>query len=138
VRQILVCCGGLLNRSGVKASASSILVTSAFGEIMMLTFDELWEILNKPKAVCQETFASMWWWMRPKTVQDGKIAQICVDGGALPSISEVRRKVKEGSLSWNGEKVTDPESLVKFIWPGWGIIRIGKKQHFMVIKQIQE
>jgi len=104
----------------------------------MLTFDELWEHLNNPKAVCRETFASIMAWMKPKTVQDGKISQICVDGGALPSISEVRRKMKEGSLSWNGEKVTDPEKLATFIWPGWGIIRIGKKQHFMVVKQILE
>lgn len=104
----------------------------------MLTFDELWEILNKPKAVCRETFASMMAWMKPKTVQPGKLSQVCVDGGALPSISEVKRKVKEGSLFWNGEKITDSEKETNFIWPGWGIIRIGKKQHFMVVKQVLE
>lgn len=101
---------------------------------MNMTFEQLWEILNNPQEVDATTFASLLWWMRPPTVKMGNIGEIAVQGKACTSLSETRRKIKEGSLSWNGQKVKDIEMIPIFLWPGWGIIRIGKKQHFMVMK----
>ena len=99
-----------------------------------MTFQELWEILESPREVNQDTFAGMWWWMRPKRTEEGKnICQVIVDSGAMDSLSDARRKIKEGGVKWNGERVTDWRLVPSFIEPGWGVVKIGKKNHSLVI-----
>lgn len=49
------------------------------------------------------------------------------------SKSEVYRKVKEGAIKWNGKKVVDAKMELDFLFPGWGIIKFGKKTYFVVL-----
>lgn len=59
-----------------------------------------------------------------------RVMVIC---GAFPTISEARRKIKQGGVKWNGVPVRDNQMIPDWIWPGWGILALGKKQNWLVI-----
>ena len=92
--------------------------------------------LRNPKPVDQATFLCIRCWMRPATITSRRFAQVAVDSGILKTVSEVYRKVKEGGMKWNGRRVTDPNLEVSLIWPGWGVVQLGKSTFQVVIKPI--
>lgn len=101
--------------------------------IRRLPFEQLWELLNNPRPVSGEIFTCLYSWMNPKQTLGQNIVQVCLDSGACASVSDVRRKIKEGSLTWNGQRITD-KTAPTLVWPGWGVVCRGKKNHFMVVK----
>jgi tyrosyl-tRNA synthetase len=99
-----------------------------------MSFEELRKNLDNPREFSKDEFAQIWWWMRPKWSEEGRdICQIIVDAKIFNTVSDSRRKIKENCVSWNGVKVTDPSFKPTFIEPGFGIIKIGKKNHYMVM-----
>ena len=98
-------------------------------------FEKLLALLNEPKVVDQKTFGYVFAWMEPKFTDATTFVEVAVASGIVESRSDVYRKVKEGSMKWNGVKVIDPNMPVKFIFPGWGVVKLGKKQHKVVMQE---
>lgn len=70
----------------------------------------------------------------PKCIR-GHSNEIAAESKIVSSSSEAYRKVKEGGMKWNGKRVTDPRMEVEFMWPGIGIIQLGKQHFAMVLRK---
>jgi hypothetical protein len=106
-----------------------------FSDVMdRLPMEALRTILNNPQPVSQDTFTCMAAWMGVRGVDFlfNPIDQLMVDSRAFTTLSEARRKIKQGGVKWNGKAVTDSHTTPEWIWPGWGILALGKKQHWLV------
>lgn len=109
-----------------------------FSQIMdMMSGDEVFRLLSHPQEVGTGKLFCLAAWTCPKIVVGEKLTDIMVQSGAMPSLSEARRKIKEGGVRWNGVKVTDLEMRVEFFKFGWGVIQVGKKNHTMVINNAE-
>jgi hypothetical protein len=102
-------------------------------------FDELQEVLKNPTDNPNLWFFLLWACRPPtidkeSTITDATTLVTFSFDSTQPTVtrSEVRRFVKEGSLKWNGTKVTDPFMPLTWLAPGWGVIQHGKK-HFRPI-----
>jgi tyrosyl-tRNA synthetase len=60
------------------------------------------------------------------------IVEIVVAAGLLPSKSEARRKLAEGAIALDGERVTDPALLVKVADPV--VLKVGKRRFVRLIR----
>jgi tyrosyl-tRNA synthetase len=111
-----------------------------FADVMIaFPFDDLWELLNKPRAIDARTFEYVVNWCRPR-VPSGVLcfdafADVVVKSGLFASRGEVIRKVKEGAMKWNGSRVSDANMPVGFLDPGWGVIQLGKRTHKVVLEE---
>ena len=66
--------------------------------------------------------------------EDKNIVDLLVDGGVCSSKREAREFINNGSITLNGEKVTDLEFVVskdKCIENKYIVIRRGKKKYFI-------
>ena len=101
-----------------------------------LTMDgtDIFNLLQNPKDLDQKILTEVFAWTKPKWVK-GNITNIMVMAGAVESISQAIRKIKEGAVCWNGKGVTNIKMDVEFFSPGfgfgWGVIKIGKR-HWVV------
>jgi len=99
-----------------------------------LPMEELRDILLHPHPVMPETFTCMAAWLGTSEAPVGcVIERVMVICGAFSTISEARRKIKQGGVKWNGESVNDSQMIPTWFWPGWAILALGKKQHWLVI-----
>ena len=99
-----------------------------------LPFQDLWSLLNNPREIDKATLDDVISWMRPQRVDENiPFWKAAKSSPLINSKSDVMRKIKEGSIRWNGEKVEDAEMLINFLGPGWGVIQVGKKNHTVVI-----
>lgn len=108
---------------------------ATFGDVMdALPMEELRDILLRPRPVTPDTFTCMVAWLGTTEAPTGcaveRVMSIC---GAFPTLSEARRKIKQGGVKWNGKPVKDGQMIPDWFWPGWGILALGKKQHWLVI-----
>jgi tyrosyl-tRNA synthetase len=104
-----------------------------------MPFEETRKILKKPEPLDQTRLKLLFAWLPPKATQEGKrFCEIAVDSTLFNTNGEVRRKIKEGGVKWNGEKVTDPNFIPEFIWPGWGVVQLGKNNFAIVINEVEE
>jgi tyrosyl-tRNA synthetase len=111
-----------------------------FADVMTkFPFDDLWELLNNPRSIDAITLEHVVNWCRPQ-VPSGILcfdafADVVVKSGLLASRGEVIRKIKEGSMKWNGSRVSDANMPVGFLNPGWGVIQLGKRTHKVVLEE---
>ena len=108
---------------------------ATFSDVMdTLPMEELRDILLHPHPVMPEMFTCMAAWLGTTEAPVGcaveRVMTIC---GAFSTISEARRKIKQGGIKWNGESVNDSQMIPTWFWPGWAILALGKKQHWLVI-----
>ena len=106
-----------------------------FSDVMdALPMEELRDILLCPCPVSPDTFACMVAWMGTTEAPMGCVVErVMVICGAFLTVSEARRKIKQGGVKWNGKSVQKSQMIPTWIWPGWGILALGKKQHWLVI-----
>lgn len=106
-----------------------------FSDVMdTLPMEELRGILLHPRLVSPDMFTCMVSWLGKTEAPVGcDLDRVMVICGAFSTISEARRKIKQGGVKWNGEPVRDSKMLPDWIWPGWGILALGKKQNWLVI-----
>ena len=100
-----------------------------------LSCEDLQKILRKPleAEIDHKIFACMIQWMNIHTTQEGKrFCEIACDTPLFATHGEVRRKIKEGGVKWNGVKVTDPNFIPELIDPGWGVVQLGKNNFGLV------
>ncbi|MFA6364706.1 hypothetical protein [Methanoregula sp.] len=110
-----------------------------FADMMVaFPFDDLWELLNNPRSIDAETLEHVINWCQPKIpsgiIRFDAFADVVVKSGFIATRSAVIRKIKEGSMKWNGSQVSDPNMLSGFLDPGWGVIQLGKRTHRVVIE----
>lgn len=108
---------------------------ATFGDVMdELPMEDLRDILLRPRPVAPDTFTCMAAWMGTTEAPVGcAVERVMVICGAFPTISEARRKIKQGGVKWNGQSVKDSQMIPTWLWPGWAILALGKKQHWLVI-----
>ena len=108
---------------------------ATFGDVMdALPMEELRDILLRPRPVSLNTFTCLAAWMGTTEAPVGCVVErVMVICGAFPTISEARRKIKQGGVKWNGTPIIDGQMIPAWLWPGWGILALGKKQHWLVI-----
>lgn len=106
-----------------------------FSDVMdTLPMEELRDILLRPRPVTTDMFICMVAWLgKTEAPTRCAIERVMVICGAFPTISEARRKIKQGGVKWNGKSVRDSKMIPDWIWPGWGILALGKKQNWLVI-----
>ena len=99
-----------------------------------LPMEELRGILLRPRPVTTDMFICMVSWLGKTEAPVGcAMERVMVICGAFSTISEARRKIKQKGIRWNGEPVRDSKMIPDWIWPGWGILALGKKQNWLVI-----
>jgi tyrosyl-tRNA synthetase len=106
-----------------------------FNDVMRdLPFRDLWDLLNNPVSVDKKILDCIIAWTKPKRVEEGEsFWEIALPTPLFNSKSDLLRRVKEGSVRFNGEKIIDIEKPVSLLEPGWGVIKLGKKNHGVVI-----
>lgn len=105
-----------------------------FRDVMKeLPYEKLWELLNDPKPIDNTTLEYVVNWCRPRVIQGRTFADAILDSNLLETRSEVFRKVKEGSMKWNGQQATDMNMVIEFLEPGWGVIQLGKRTHKVLL-----
>jgi tyrosyl-tRNA synthetase len=111
-----------------------------FSDVMdTLPMEELRDILLHPRVVSPNTFTCMAAWLGTNEAPIGcEMDRVMVICGAFPTLSEARRKLHQGGIKWNGEPVRDHQSIPTWLWPGWGILALGKKQHWLVVGKKHE
>jgi len=100
-----------------------------------LSCEDLLKIVRKPleAEIDHKIFACMITWLNIHTTTEGKrFCEIACDTPLFSTHGEVRRKIKEGGVKWNGVKVNDPHFIPEFIDPGWGVVQLGKNQFGLV------
>jgi tyrosyl-tRNA synthetase len=73
-----------------------------------------------------------------KVNEEKTLVDLLVDTGILSSKREAREFITNGSISLNGEKITDLEMLVNketSLYNKYIIIRRGKKKYYLVIME---
>jgi tyrosyl-tRNA synthetase len=111
-----------------------------FADVMReFPFDDLWELLNNPHSIDAKTLEYVVSWCRPRIpsgiLSFDSFADVVIKSGLLASRGEVMRKVKEGSMKWNGSRVSDANMIIGFLDPGWGVIQLGKRTHKVVLEE---
>jgi len=108
-----------------------------FNDVMeVLSFNELWNLLNDPKELDDIIFQCVINWCRPKKVTNGQsFIDMALESKSFNSKSEIIRNFKGNALKWNGKKIIDLEYKCNLLNPGWGVIQIGKKNHIVVISK---
>ncbi len=105
-----------------------------FRDIMdAFPYEKLWELLNDPKPIDAATLECVVNWCRPRVIQGHTFADAALDSTLLKTRSEVFRKVKEGGMKWNGQRISDVNVLIEFLEPGWGVIQLGKTTHKVLL-----
>jgi hypothetical protein len=95
---------------------------------------QLYELLNNPHDINWHTFDLVQVW--EGIVVADTLADAWATGPAQYSrhlSSELRRKIKEGCVKWNGKKVADIYQPLDFLKPGWGVSQIGKRDYQIVL-----
>ena len=98
-------------------------------------FDNLWELLNNPRAIDGQTFEHVVNWCRPRVLKGTSFAEAVIESGLFATRGEVIRKIKESAMKWNGVRVIDANMPVAFLEPGWGVIQLGKRTHKIVLEE---
>jgi hypothetical protein len=123
-----------------------LFLIKTFSDVMReFPYETLMEHLRHPHAIDKVTLGFIIDWTWPKIVQNEfegteagiqpirrPFVQRALESRIVSSKSEVRRKIKEGALYWNGVRVTDENMLTDFLEPGWAVVQLGKK-HFKTL-----
>ena len=109
--------------------------TRTFADVMEdMPFQTLWELLNNPRDIDKPTLDNVISWTRPARIQNNSsLWEAALKTSLFASKSQVTRSFHQKSLRWNGELVTDIEHPATLLKPGWGVFKMGKKSHAVVI-----
>jgi len=95
--------------------------------------EDVFRLLSDPHPLDYHQLFLLCAWIRPQLTEKTQLGEVIIDSGILDSLSQVRQRIKDNSLKWNGVPVTDPKINAEFFEPGWGVISIGKRNHTMII-----
>lgn len=96
-------------------------------------YERLWELLNDPKPIDHVILEYVINWCRPATATGTTFIKAVLDTKLLETRSDVFRKVREGGMKWNGQRVTDVNMPIEFLAPGWGVVQLGRKTHRVLL-----
>ena len=110
---------------------------SHFRDVMRgFPYEKLWGLLNAPRSIDYATLECVINWCRPRAAKGHTFVEAVLDSKLLETRSDVFRKVKEGGMKWNGQRVADVNMPIEFLAPGWGVIQLGKKTHKVLLDRI--
>lgn len=108
----------------------------------MMTFEQVmtempghkvFEFLSDPHPVDWHELFLLCAWIRPKLIENNQIGEAIIESGVLESLSQVKQRIKDKSLKWNGKLVDNHTASAIFFDPGWAVISIGRRNHTMII-----
>ena len=100
----------------IEYSGRIVTGNDCFRDVMnAFPYETLWELLNDPKPIDDTTFEYIVNWCRPRIAKGHTFVEAVLDSKLLETRSEVFRKVKEGGMRWNGNRVTDANMPVQFL-----------------------
>lgn len=116
-------------------------MTESGSEVMCrLSFERLRAFLDRPEPVaCPMFFGRVVWWMNcyaKEIAGDSDVRTALLACGAASSLSDSMRAVRKGSVQMNGAKVASAGLQVKWIFPGFCVLKRGKR-HFLVLKKLE-
>ena len=107
-----------MNDIRIEYSGRIVTGNGRFRDVMnAFPYETLWELLNDPKPIDDTTFEYIVNWCRPRVAQGHTFVEAVLDSKLLETRSDVFRKVKEGGMRWNGDRVTDINMQVQFLVP---------------------
>lgn len=105
-----------------------------FKQVMQeMSGDDVFRFLCDPHMVDRHQLFLLCAWVRPQMTEKTQLGEVIIDSGMLDSISQVRQRIKDNSLKWNGLQIADHKEIAEFFEPGWGVVSLGKRNHTMII-----